>query len=364
MEGSSGEMTGSKLAAIPVIIVAFRNAQDVNGCLSALGRTLSTPPLAIFICENGGTDAFDNLVAVLTGPERTCEPDGQPPMPTGPRLVRNVRLRLRTSDPSRTVSVQVGEACENLGYAGGVNAYLEPLLARTDWPGVWVLNPDTKPEPAALYELVQYAVQHNRDMVGSRQSSPHEPDIILGRGLAWRKWRGGARLVDWRVPATICPPPDEIDRQLDSPSGASMYVTRSCVGHIGLMDERYFLYFEDLDWGLRAKQQSLIGYAHRSVITHDVGTTIGSATSRRSSSALSVYLFFRNRLLFTRVYFPRWLAWTFLMEVIEILEYGRLRSFHNMIAAFRGAAAGLAGQTGRPDHFMRMHRTPVRTGKP
>jgi hypothetical protein len=332
--------------------------------MGALGRMVSNPPLAVFICENGGGDAFNDLLAVLTGPEGACEPDSLPPMPTNSRFVRNMRLRLRTGDPSKMVSVQIGEACENLGYAGGVNAYLEPLLAVGDWPGVWVLNPDTEPEPTALNELVQYAVQHNRDMVGSRQNSPDEPDIILGRGLAWRKWRGGARLIDWRFPATICPPPDEIDRQLDSPSGASMYVTRSCIEHIGLMDERYFLYFEDLDWGLRAKQQSPIGYAHRSVVAHHVGTTIGSATSRRRSSALSVYLFFRNRLLFTRVHFPRWLAWTLLMEVIEILEYARLRSFHNMVAAFRGAAAGLAGRTGRPDHFMRVHRKPVRTGKP
>ena len=60
----------------------------------------------------------------------------------------------------RVVWVHVGEACENLGYAGGVNAYLEPLLAIAEWPGVWILNPDTEPEPDALRELVQYAVKH------------------------------------------------------------------------------------------------------------------------------------------------------------------------------------------------------------
>jgi N-acetylglucosaminyl-diphospho-decaprenol L-rhamnosyltransferase len=353
-------ITTSMSAEIPVIIVGFRNARDVGGCMRALGRMVSTPSMAIFICENGGAIAFNDLVAILTGPEGSCDPDSSAPMLTSPRLVRQIRLRLRTRDPAKTVRVHIGEACENLGYAGGVNAYLKPLIDETEWQGVWVLNPDTEPEPDALKELVQYAVEHNRDMVSSRQCPRYEPHIILGRGLAWRKWRGGARLVDWRSPATICPPPDEIDRQLDSPSGASMYVTRTCIERIGLMDERYFLYFEDLDWGLRAKQQGVIGYAHRSVVVHDIGTTIGSATSRRGSSALSVYLFFRNRLLFTRVHFPNWLAWTFLMEIVEILEYVRLRSFRNMMMAFRGLGAGVVGRTGRPDHIMSMHRTPTR----
>jgi GT2 family glycosyltransferase len=318
--------------------------------------------MAIFICENGGAVAFDDLVAVLTGPAGTCDPDSLPQMPTRPRFVRTMRLRLRTGDPSKTVSVQLGEAYENLGYAGGVNAYLEPLLPGAEWPGVWILNPDTEPEAEALKELVRHAVEHNRDMVSSRQRPRNEPDVVLGRGLAWGKWRGATRLVGYRAPAEVCPPPDEIDRRLDSPSGGSMYVTRGCIERIGLMDERYFLYFEDLDWGLRAKREGQIGYAHYSVVVHDVSTTIGGGLSKRGSSPLSVYLEFRNRLLFTRGHFPKWMAWTFFMEIVEIMEFARIGSFRSMPSAFRGIAAGLMGRTGRPDHLMRLHRSAA--GKP
>jgi N-acetylglucosaminyl-diphospho-decaprenol L-rhamnosyltransferase len=344
---------------IPVIVVSFRNALDVNGCMAALARMVSSPPFGIFICENGGADAFDDLLAVLTGPEGFCDPHSSPVAPTGPRLLRTVRSRLRTNDPLKAVWVHVSEACENLGYAGGVNAYLKPLLVAAEWPGVWILNPDTEPEPDALKELVEYAEEHNRDMVGSRQRLRHERDIILGRGLAWRKWRAATRLVDYRVSAMVCPPPGEIEQRLDAPSGASMYVTRGCIDRIGLMDERYFLYFEDLDWGLRAKREGKIGYAHRSVVVHDVSTTIGGGLSRRGSSSLSVYLEFRNRLLFTRAHFPKWLAWTFFMEIVEIMEYARLGSLHNIAEAFRGAASGLIGRTGRPDRLMHLYQRPV-----
>ena len=128
-----------------------------------------------------------------------------------------------------------------------------------------------------------------------------------------------------------------------------MYVTRNCVERIGLMDERYFLYFEDLDWGLRAKRQGMIGHAHRSVVVHDGGTTIGGGRSRRGNSSLAVYLEFRNRLLFTRDHFPKWVAWTLLMEIVEIMEYARIGSFHNISGGVPGGGGGTHwpdGQTG------------------
>jgi N-acetylglucosaminyl-diphospho-decaprenol L-rhamnosyltransferase len=359
-EGKVERITKPMAAEIPVLIVSFRNPSDVNACLGALSRLAEEPSIGVFICENGGADAFDDLVAVLTGPEGTCDSDTLPPMLTGPRFVRSMRLQLRTVDLSRVVCVHVGEAGENLGYAGGVNAYLEPLLAITEWPGVWVLNPDTEPEPDALNELVRCAVKYRREMVGSRQRQRHNPDIILGRGLAWRKWRAATRLVDLGAPSIGSLTPDQIEGRLDSPSGASMYVTRRCIQRIGLMDERYFLYYEDLDWGMRAKRLGQIACADLSVVVHGGGTTIGGGLSRRNNSPLSVYLEFRNRLLFTQVYFPKWLAWTFFMEMVEIMEYVRLGSFRNMSAALRGSAAGLMGREGRPDDLLRLHKSPMR----
>ena len=40
---------------------------------------------------------------------------------------------------------------------------------------------------------------------------------------------------------------------MDSPTGPSMYVTRTCIEQIGLMDESFFLYWEEVDWAIRAK---------------------------------------------------------------------------------------------------------------
>lgn len=358
-------MTKSTSAGIPVIIVTFRNAEDAAGCLRALARADAGPRVAIYICENGGREAADRLIAVLTGPDGPCDPAPLPPALLPPRFVRVSRFRLRAGGAARQqIDVHVGEAVENLGYGGGVNAWLEPLLAVPDWSGVWVLNPDAEPAPDALMQLESYAALHDRAMIGSRLSAGRRLDIVHCRGLAWRKWRAATRAVDFLAAASICPPPGDVDRRLDAPSGASMYVTRGCVERIGLMDERYFLYFEDLDWGLRAKRHGGVGYAHASIVVHEGGTTIGTSPSRRTQSPLAVYLDFRNRILFVRKHFAVWVPWTVLAELAEIAEYARLRTFRNMLAAARGLAAGLAGRTGRPDSILRVHlqaERPVRS---
>ncbi len=348
-------MTTATLSELPVIIVAFGNPGDVRLCLEALGRSAPSPWPAVFICENAGDAAFDRLVATLCEAGGPCRSDPSPPLVSSPRLVRTQTLRLATGDPSRTIRVHVGEAVENLGYAGGVNVWLEPLLSIPGWAGAWILNPDTEPEPDALEALVDYAERHGRGMVGGRLCSRANPDVVHSRGLAWRKWRANPRAVDWRTPAADWPPAREVDPRLDSPSGASMYVTRDCIEHIGLMDERYFLLFEDLDWGLKAKQRSLIGYAHQSVVVHEGGTTIGTAALRKDRSPLSVYLDFRNRVLFVRQRFPGWVPWTVFISLLEIAEYGRLRARRNVMAALRGLTAGVKGHTGRPDHMLDAH---------
>ena len=69
------------------------------------------------------------------------------------------------------------------------------------------------------------------------------------------------------------------------------------------MEERYFLYIEDLEWGLRAKRTNNIGYAFESVVYHKGGTTVGTGTVK-TVSPFATYLGYRNRMLFVCSYLP------------------------------------------------------------
>lgn len=334
---------------IPVIIVSYRNPGDVAECLSALSRLAADPAFDVFICENGGRAAYDALVSSLGTASGPCDHDEATtdinlPMP---RFLRMQQLRLRNSDSQ----VVVAEARENFGYAGAVNAWLRVLQAFPAWPGVWVLNPDTQPEPRALAELVAASAALRKGMVGSRIVYPGRPELVVTYGLQWRRCLASTKAIGRNTPASVEPDPEQLEARLMAPSGVSVYVTRRCLEYVGLMDERYFLYFEDLDWGYRAKKTWGVGYAHGSIVLHTGGTTIGSAPQRSKASAFSVYLDFRNRINFIRQHHHSWIAWSVLVLVLRSLEYGMVGAFANMAAAFRGLEAGIFGETGRPDRL-------------
>jgi N-acetylglucosaminyl-diphospho-decaprenol L-rhamnosyltransferase len=339
-----------QLEAIPVLIVGYRNVDDVVGCLMALGQTRAEPAFEIFICENGGPEAYEALVEAMAAEDGPCIDSEEIDTLDTPALVRRRLLTLKCADNCRPV--HVGEARENLGYAGGVNAWLRPLLVITGWPAVWILNPDSEPTADALLELAAYAKRWGKGMVGSRLVPKAQPDRVHSRGLAWCRQYATTRSVDLRALGDFEPDPEEVDARLDSPSGASMYVTRPCIEQIGLMDEGYFLYFEDLEWGIRAKRDFGVGYAHRSVVVHAGGTTIGSSIRTANKSALSIYLEFRNTILFVRKYFPNWLIWTILLQVVRVLLKAHTYPPGNLCAALRGIAMGIAGNQGRPDDIL------------
>ena len=141
----------------------------------------------------------------------------------------------------------------NLGYARGVN---EGIRAASE-ENVLLLNPDVRVLPGSIEALERAAEEHPRagilapkllDPDGSLQLSARRfyswRTLLLRRmplpGVAARSREVRDHLMeDW----------DHADtRPVDWVLGAAMYVRRGAMRDVGLMDERYFLYFEDVDW--------------------------------------------------------------------------------------------------------------------
>jgi N-acetylglucosaminyl-diphospho-decaprenol L-rhamnosyltransferase len=329
---------------VPIIIVGFGHSDDIVKCLNAIATQRNCPKFEVFICENGGPAAYDALVKTLTDKGAPCDGGVELLEPAANEFVRACRLRL-AQGPANVV---IGEARDNFGYAGGINAWLRPLLAEEGWTAIWILNPDTWPEPDALAELVAYTGKRGKGMVGSRLMIPGQFEIASSRGLKWNKLSARLTGVDIFAPVSPEPDPEDVERRMDSPTGPSMYVTRTCIERIGLMDESFFLYWEEVDWAIRAKAACGVGYAHRSVVPHVMGTTTGSAGGRAKRSAFSVYLGHRNQLHFVRRHHPRWFLWTLLVTFVRSGEYLAVGSTRNFAAANRGLIAGLRGEKGRP----------------
>ena len=168
---------------VPIVIVGFGHSDDIIKCLGAVAKQRDCPKFGVFICENGGPAAFDALVKALSEKGGPCEGAVEHADPVSNDFVRAHRLRLAGAQ----TPVVIGQARDNFGFAGGTNAWVRPLLAEPGWTAVWILNPDTWPEPDALAELVNYSRMRGKGMVGSRLMIPGRSDIASSRGLKWNK---------------------------------------------------------------------------------------------------------------------------------------------------------------------------------
>ena len=127
---------------------------------------------------------------------------------------------------------------------------------------------------------------------------PDEIQVLAGSRLSRRMLvtRGigeGLRIGD------PLPDPRSVEPALVLIAGASMLVTRQFIATVGLMQEDYFLYFEEFDWAVRSAGRFKFGWAPKSYVFHKVG-----ATSARTLREFSMQLRYRNLVRFAGRFFP------------------------------------------------------------
>ena len=144
--------------------------------------------------------------------------------------------------------VQIIELLENHGYAGNNNVGIEAALAQqADW--IFVLNEDTILDPDCINKLIDVGVSDPKiGIVGPMVYHYDEPNVIQSAGgKLGRYWEG------WHIAQ------NETDQgQFAQPhlvdwiSGCAILVRRPVVEQIGMLDERFFYYWEETEWCFRA----------------------------------------------------------------------------------------------------------------
>jgi GT2 family glycosyltransferase len=187
----------------------------------------------------------------------------------------------------------------NGGFAYGNNRAIEPALQGESKPDyVFLLNPDTVVLPGALKALVDFMEAHPQ--VGIAGGRVVNPDGSV-RNSAFRfhtvlsELEGSIRLgvVTKALKKHVVAerPPDE-PAQVDWVSGASMIVRRDVFERIGLLDEQYFMYFEETDFCLRAARAGWpTWYVPESRIVHLVGQSSGVTGVQRAARSRPKYWF-------------------------------------------------------------------------
>jgi N-acetylglucosaminyl-diphospho-decaprenol L-rhamnosyltransferase len=198
---------------------------------------------------------------------------------------------------------------ENGGYASGNNAAIRPVLAANPPPYILLLNPDTIVRPGAIKTLVDFMETHPEagiagsrleDLDGTPQRSGFRfPSIFSELDDGLRLGLMSKLLATWAV----APPVSEVDCQTDWVAGASMIVRREVFEAIGLMDENYFLYFEELDFCLASHRAGWqCWYVPESHVVHFVGQSSGVTDTKRQAKRRPTYWFDSRRRYFVKNY--------------------------------------------------------------
>jgi N-acetylglucosaminyl-diphospho-decaprenol L-rhamnosyltransferase len=189
--------------------------------------------------------------------------------------------------------VTVTSTDRNGGFAYGNNHAIRHALDHPDPPDyVYLLNSDAFPDPGAVGRLVEFLEE--RLEVGIAGSYIHGPDgdfhITAFRfpSLA-SELQGTARLgILTRLLRgfTVPLPLPEETREVDWLAGASMLIRREVLEQVGLLDETFFLYFEETDFCRRARLSGWpTWYVRDSSVTHIGSVSTGMKDrSRRMPS--------------------------------------------------------------------------------
>lgn len=296
-------------------------------CIQSLLR-MEDQDFLIVLCDNNSTDgSFDQLLtwgkATLSNRFATWNCN-QPP-PTQAKLIL----------------IQTGA---NLGFAGGCNVGLRYALLHTNAEFVWLLNNDTVVDTHALGQQVG-ALRQSPDtgILGSTLVFLHQPDQVQAPGgYNFNFWTARVLPIQPNISVKSLPSADQVDPHLKFICGASMFVRRSFLETVGLLNEQYFLYFEEVDWAVRGRDRFRLSYCPSSRIWHKEGGSIGSHRKLAQRSAFSEGFLSRNRILFLKTYFPQrlplCLAYVLVIGSIRIVQ-GRWRL---AITLWKGALRGLA----------------------
>jgi GT2 family glycosyltransferase len=249
------QQPSTKLPRVAVVVLNWNGYEDTAACVISLQQA-TYANLQIILVDNGSTDGSAEKL------ERTFP---------GLTLIK---------------------LAQNGGYAAGNNAGIRAALAQAaDY--ILVLNNDTTVEKGFLNPMVQAA---ERDpaigIVTCKVYYRSEPNRIYAAGGTFKRWLcTGINDRQWEIDVQGANH-QESEREITFAPGCAQLIRRSVFEKIGLLDERFFLYFEDLEFSRRVNESFRLIYVPGAGIYHKSG----AGTKWASYTPTYLYYHTRNRL--------------------------------------------------------------------
>ena len=247
----------SEFPLVVLVILTWNNERDTMQCLESVSK-IDYDNYEVIVVDNGSTDS----------------------------TVRTIRRRFP--------EVSVIENEDNFGFAEGNNVGIRMAISnQADY--VMLLNNDTTVHPDVLTHLVSAIELDPRiGIIGPLIRYFDPPQRIWSAGNA----------IDWNSGIVISlRQGDEGDThgdpyEVDYVSGCALLMKREVVEDVGLLDPRYYLYFEETDFCARVRTRGYkICVEPQALIWHKVSASIGAASPAITYyMSRNVFLFIRNNL--------------------------------------------------------------------
>jgi GT2 family glycosyltransferase len=199
---------------------------------------------------------------------------------------------------------------KNGGFSYGNNRAFEVIAGKTIPDYILLLNPDTVVRRGACGALVRFLENNPKtgitgsrleDPDGTPQVSAFRDHSIISEFLSGLRLGVVSKILQrWLVAQTPVP---EIPMQTDWISGASMMIRKEVFEDVGLLDEKFFMYFEEVDFCIRAREKGWeCWHVPESRVIHLVGAASGISDNRKKASRRPAYWFESRRRFFLKHY--------------------------------------------------------------
>jgi len=236
---------------LDIIIVNYRSTDYLLGCLRSIYNSLQQFPVKIFVQDNASEDGVDRVKAAF------------------PQVI-------------------LSKNSYNMGFSKAINN----ALKQSNSPYAVLLNPDSYVMDGFFEPIVHYMennpkvgivgpkiFDHDGSIQGSARSFPTPLTALFGRSSLFTRFFPNNPITRANILTTISD--GRTPMKVDWVSGACMIVRRKAVDDIGLMDERFFMFWEDADWCRRMwKKGWMVVYFPQASIIHYVGVSSGQAFLR------------------------------------------------------------------------------------
>lgn len=191
---------------------------------------------------------------------------------------------------------------ENTGFTGGNNVGMQWALGE-GFECIMLLNNDTTVEPDFLSYLVE-SIQANPALaaVQPKMYFMHDKNKIWNAGGKFNKYLGITRSIGI----------GKLDSGQFDQSGHTDWITGCCllvksevIRQVGMLDDRFFAYWEDVDWSFRMKSSGWqLWYDPRSKIYHVAGAASNTKEKGKEGflSPMAIYLEVRNHMIIVKKY--------------------------------------------------------------